>query len=607
MRGPGEAQAGTRPSGVPPVIISALRVIGGPAAGSTIVVDRDLVVGREVRPGGVSLSADEELSRHHARFQPLPSGSVMVEDLGSINGTFVNGERITIPRLLAVGDEILVGATTMRLARVADDPRDRAGAPGAPGPPGARRGRRQGRRPRVGRWRRCRPRRRLRAPSPGPAVGVGPGVVGGAPPADRGGRVGAGADRRRRLRGGPGHRSAGRASGAALDEMTAEGTVYVESGASQPGANAIIAYRYRPGGDLQPLDVTSYPTGGAGGFDLTNTGALDADGQIVVSANHKLLFAVNQGSDTVAVFHVLARGALAAVAGSPFPSGGMAPAGLAVSGNRLVVVNKAQDGVRDLASVVPNVTSFLVQPDGSLRPSGSVITAPLGSSPTEALISPDGKVVVVPEEHGPFLSLTLGPDGKLAPAPGSPFSLPDSIFPTGYPSTERWALGLGALPGGGRSSDGVLYGQAVDTAQLVVYRYDDSGRLSFVRAVADPGAYLPCWSLVNAAGTRLYTDNAGNNTMSVFDLSDPLNPRQLQVVTLKNAGNPWDLRMDPTGRYVFVLDPRDREDLVTPGQGNELHTLVVNPDGTLTEPSYSPVPIPVPLNTNPIGLAVVGR
>jgi hypothetical protein len=134
-----------------------------------------------------------------------------------------------------------------------------------------------------------------------------------------------------------------------------------------------------------------------------------------------------------------------------------------------------------------------------------------------------------------------------------------------------------------------------------------AGRLTFVRAVPDPGAYLPCWSLLNAAGTRLYTDNAGNNTMTVFDLSDPMNPRPLQLVTLRNAGDPWNLRMDPSGRFIFVLDARDRQDLVPAGQGNELHTLMVNSDGTLTEPDFSPVPIPVPLNVNPIGLAVVGR
>jgi DNA-binding beta-propeller fold protein YncE len=295
-------------------------------------------------------------------------------------------------------------------------------------------------------------------------------------------------------------------------------------------------------------------------------------------------------------------GSLVAAAGSPFSSGGSAPGGLAVAGDRLVVVNKAQDGVRDLRTVAPNVTSFLVKPDGALSPTGSVVELPPASSPTEAMVSSDGHVVVVPLEHGPFVSLTMSASGRLTPAPGSPLALPDSIFPSSFPAIERWALGLGALPSGG-----TLYGQVVDTSQLVVYRYQDSGELSFVRAVADPGAYLPCWSLVNAAGTRLYTDNAGNNSMSVFDLTDPANPLLLQVVTLRNAGNPWNLRMDPSGRFLFVLDARDRQDLVAAGQGNELHTMTVNPDGTLAEADFSPVPIPVPLNTNPIGVAVVGH
>jgi DNA-binding beta-propeller fold protein YncE len=304
----------------------------------------------------------------------------------------------------------------------------------------------------------------------------------------------------------------------------------------------------------------------------------------------------------VAAFHIQPDRSLVPVAGSPFASGGAAPAALALSGNRLLVVNKAQDGIRDLSLVTPNVTTFLVGSDGSLRPTGSVVALRAGASPTEALISPDGTVVVVPEEHGPFVSLTLSGDGRLSPAPGSPFPLPDGIFPGTVARSQRWALGLGALPAGG-----VFYGQVADTAQLVVYRYSPTGQLHFERAVADPGASLPCWSLLNGTGTRLYTDNAGNNTMSVFDLADPLNPRLLQVVTLKNAGNPWDLRMDPTGRFIFVLDARDRQDLVPAGGGNEVHTLLVNSDGTLKEPDYSPVPIPVALNTNPIGLAVVGR
>jgi DNA-binding beta-propeller fold protein YncE len=566
--------------------VTVLRVTAGPAAGSTIAVDGEVTIGRDGRPGGVSFEADDEISRRHAQFRPLASGAVLLEDLGSSNGTFVNGDRIDIPRLLALGDEIRVGHSVMYLER-ATDPKQEATTLLATG------ARSTSAVPDV---------RTLPAPSPalvvdppaprrsgthrvavavagavvGVVVGLAIGLVAGHP-----GTVKAAVD---------------------TPQESGTGTVYLESGVAQPSANSIIAFRYGAGGDLHPLDIRSYPTGGAGAFDLTNTGALDADGQIATSADHKLLFAVNQGSDTVAVFHVLPDGSLAAVAGSPFSSNGVAPGGLAINGDRLVVVNKAQDGVRELQSVSPNVTSFLVEPDGVLRPTGSVVTLPPASSPTEALISPDGRVVVVPEEHGPFVSLTLGSEGQLSPAPGSPFGLPDAIFPADLPTTERWALGLATQPGGG-----VLYGQAVDTAQMVTFRYDDSGRLTFVGAVAEPGAYLPCWSLLNAAGTRLYTDNAGNNTMSVFGLTNPLAPRLLQVVTLKDAGNPWDLRMDPSGRFVFVLDARDREDLVPAGQGNELHTLLVNGDGTLTEAAYSPVPIPVPLNTNPIGLAVIGH
>jgi DNA-binding beta-propeller fold protein YncE len=142
--------------------------------------------------------------------------------------------------------------------------------------------------------------------------------------------------------------------------------------------------------------------------------------------------------------------------------------------------------------------------------------------------------------------------------------------------------------------------------KMAVYRYDEQANLTFVTAVTNPGAELPCWTLVNRDGTRVYTDNAGNNTMTVYDTRDPLNPKQLQLVKLKNDGNPWDLSFDPTGRMIFMIDPRARTN-VKAGFGNELHTLTVGPDGTLDEPAFSPVAIPVPLKTNPIGVAVARR
>jgi hypothetical protein len=89
-----------------------LEVIGGNASGSTIVVDVERVIGRHATGAG-RLSEDEELSRQHARISREATGDYAIEDLGSSNGTFVNGLRIQTPRLLAPGDSIETGTTTL--------------------------------------------------------------------------------------------------------------------------------------------------------------------------------------------------------------------------------------------------------------------------------------------------------------------------------------------------------------------------------------------------------------------------------------------------------------------------------------------------------------
>jgi pSer/pThr/pTyr-binding forkhead associated (FHA) protein len=89
-----------------------LEVISGVAPGSTLVVDDELVIGRHATGPG-RLSEDEEISRQHARISREGAGNYAIEDLGSSNGTFVNGLRIQSPRVLAVGDSIETGATTL--------------------------------------------------------------------------------------------------------------------------------------------------------------------------------------------------------------------------------------------------------------------------------------------------------------------------------------------------------------------------------------------------------------------------------------------------------------------------------------------------------------
>jgi hypothetical protein len=61
----------------------------------------------------LSIDGDEYASARHARFEPRRDG-VYIEDVGSTNGTFVNGIRVTRERRLTRGDVVRVGETDLR-------------------------------------------------------------------------------------------------------------------------------------------------------------------------------------------------------------------------------------------------------------------------------------------------------------------------------------------------------------------------------------------------------------------------------------------------------------------------------------------------------------
>jgi len=90
----------------------SLKVVAGNATGSSIALEAELVIGRST-PGLGSLGGDSEISRVHSRVYHDPSGQLIVEDLGSTNGTFVNGNRIAAATPLRAGDQLRVGQTTM--------------------------------------------------------------------------------------------------------------------------------------------------------------------------------------------------------------------------------------------------------------------------------------------------------------------------------------------------------------------------------------------------------------------------------------------------------------------------------------------------------------
>ena len=118
IMGPSQAAALGLGRQAPAVTTGALVALKSPALEEGERFDLDtkaLTMGRGA-PNDVRLDADEFASSHHARIDPRRDG-VWVEDIGSTNGTYVNGTRLSRAQKLSPGDVIRVGETDLRYER----------------------------------------------------------------------------------------------------------------------------------------------------------------------------------------------------------------------------------------------------------------------------------------------------------------------------------------------------------------------------------------------------------------------------------------------------------------------------------------------------------
>jgi hypothetical protein len=89
-----------------------------------------IAIGRSAT-NDIPLANDPSVSRGHAMIERLPAGWT-IRDIGSRNGTFVNGRRIWSGHLLHPGDEIRIGTNRMTFRRSPTEPRDETAGPELP-------------------------------------------------------------------------------------------------------------------------------------------------------------------------------------------------------------------------------------------------------------------------------------------------------------------------------------------------------------------------------------------------------------------------------------------------------------------------------------------
>jgi pSer/pThr/pTyr-binding forkhead associated (FHA) protein len=101
------AELGIRPA--------RLLVLASPELGTgrTIEVAGPTIVGRDAT-SGIRLEHDEFASARHARIEPRDGGA-LVDDLGSTNGTFVNGTKLKRAKVAKAGDVIKIGSTELQV------------------------------------------------------------------------------------------------------------------------------------------------------------------------------------------------------------------------------------------------------------------------------------------------------------------------------------------------------------------------------------------------------------------------------------------------------------------------------------------------------------
>ncbi|MFI0717576.1 lactonase family protein [Streptomyces sp. NPDC021224] len=303
------------------------------------------------------------------------------------------------------------------------------------------------------------------------------------------------------------------------------GAVFVQTDA--PDANAVVAYRRAPDGSLHRRGT--FATGGRGGvLGGSVVDHLASQGSLAYDRVHRLLFAVNAGSDTVTVFSVhgewLEREQVV-------PSGGDFPVSVTVRRDTVYVLN-ARDG--------GSVQGYRITGGGTLEPvvgghrelGLDTAAAPeFTHTPGQVSFTPDGSRLVVTTKAGGSSIEVFRVRRSGALVGGPAVTAMDGAVPFGFTFDERGLL--------------VVTDAGSNSVLTFAIRHDGH---AVPLGGARTGQMATCW--IVRAGDRFYASNAGSGTLSGFRRTGLAGLAPLGT-TATGAGT-TDSAVTPDERFLYV-------------------------------------------------------
>lgn len=328
-------------------------------------------------------------------------------------------------------------------------------------------------------------------------------------------------------------------SATAASDVT--GHVYVNDNTA--AVNTVAGFDRHADGSLTPMHGSPFVAGGRGaGAIVGSQGALQA------AAGGTLLLAADAGSNQISVLRVLADGALTP-AGAPVWSGGVEPVSIAVHGSLVYVANEGDK----TSGTGSNYTGFRLTPTGRLLPiPGSAYALPATANPGDILFNSTGTNLVgieVGTTHpSTFLidSFTVGANGRLTPAAGSPFAA-EAAGPFGSefsPAAPSHLYVSNAHGGAGAGS-------------VSAFSVGQDGGLSRIGASPYPdGQTAPCWVEISHDGAYLFTVNTGSTSISSYAIQPDGSLAYVSTTPFRSGAGirPFDARLDPSGTHLYVVD-----------------------------------------------------